>query len=90
MAVANSLFITPSPNLMYYLLWLPLFYIYLSVVLSCRLAFYFGWGCFAVVAVMFLVHGLTELVANPNPERFNLLVQSAVTQAGTLGLMYFI
>jgi len=90
MAVANSLFISPSPNLVYYLLWLPLFYIFLSVLLSGRLAFYFGWGCFAAVAMMFLVHGLTELVANPDAERFNLLVQSAVTQAGTLGLMYFI
>ncbi|MDP6427372.1 MAG: HAMP domain-containing sensor histidine kinase [Rhodospirillales bacterium] len=90
MAVANALFISPSPNLVFYLYWLPLYYIFLSVVLNGRTAFYAGWGCFTVVALMFLVYGMTELRADPDPRQFNLLVQSAATQAGTLGLMYFL
>ena len=90
MAVANSLFISPSPNLVYYLLWLPLYYIFLSTVLSGRAAFFVGWGCFAAVALMFLAYGLAEIGAGLGARQFNLLVQSAATQAGTLGLMYFL
>ncbi|MBT3627854.1 MAG: hypothetical protein HOJ07_00800 [Rhodospirillaceae bacterium] len=90
MAVANALFISPSPNLVFYLLWLPLYYIFLSVVLSGRAAFYIGWGCFAAVALMFLLHGLLDLQAVGDARQINLLVQSAATQAGTLGLMYFL
>jgi signal transduction histidine kinase len=90
MAVANTLFISPSPNLIYYLLWLPLFYVFLSVVLPGRPASYFGWGCFAVVTLMFLVYALIEHFADPDVRRVHLLVQSAVTQAATLGLMYFV
>ena len=89
LAVANALFVSPSPNLVFYLLWLPLYYIFLSFVLSGRAAFFVGWGCFLAVVLMFSVYGLSGLSAGLDGREFNLLVQSAATQGGTLGLMYF-
>ena len=90
LAVANTLFISPSPNLVFYLFWLPLYYIFLSVVLSGRAALVVGWGCFLVVALMFIAYGVMELRAGLDARQINLLVQSAATQAGTLGLMFFL
>jgi signal transduction histidine kinase len=89
LAVGNALFISPSPNLVFYLLWIPLYYIFLSFVLNGREAFFVGWGCFLTVVLMFLVYGLTAPGADLDGREFNLLVQSAATQGGTLGLMYF-
>ncbi|MDA0229421.1 MAG: HAMP domain-containing sensor histidine kinase [Proteobacteria bacterium] len=88
-AVADALFVSPSPNLVFYLLWIPLYYIFLSFVLNGRQAFFVGWGCFLAVVLMFLVYGLTGPGADLDGREFNLLVQSAATQGGTLGLMYF-
>lgn len=88
-AVANALFISFSPNLIFYLLWLPLYYIFLSFALNGRVAFIVGWGCFSAVTLMFLVHSLMGPDADLDWLQSNLLVQSIATQAGTLGLMYF-
>jgi len=90
LAIANSLFISPSLNLVFYLLWMPLYYIFLSVVLSGRPALYAGWGCFFAVIVMFLVSALRETDTGFDVRQIHLLVQSAISQAGTLGLMYFL